>query len=55
MSPVQFSTVSKMKVGQLKLAHKVVDFVDQANGNVFFSLMQYNMNKPEGSFAPKFF
>ena len=45
ISPVKISTVSKDKVGQLKLAHRVVDFVDQANGYVVVTVaVQYEQN-----------
>ena len=36
---------------QLKLAHKVVDLVDRANRKVCVTLLRYNADKPESSYA----
>ena len=36
---------------QLKLAHKVVEVVDRANRRIFVTLMRYNVDKPESSYA----
>ena len=36
---------------QLKLAHKVVDVVDRANKKICVTLLQYNVDKPESSYA----
>ena len=36
---------------QLKLADKVVDTVDRANRKNCVTLLRYNVNKPESSFA----
>ena len=36
---------------QLELAHKVVDVVDRANRKICVTLMRYNVNKPESSYA----
>ena len=35
---------------QLKLAHKVVDVVDQANRKICVTLLRYNVDKPESSY-----
>ena len=36
---------------QLKLAHKVVDVVDRANRKICETLLRYNVDKPESSYA----
>ena len=36
---------------QLKLAHKLFDVVDRANQTVCVTLLQYNVDKPESSYA----
>ena len=36
---------------QLKLAHKVVDIVDRANRNFCVTLLRYNVDEPENSYA----
>ena len=36
---------------QLKLARKVVDVVDRANKKSFVTLLRYNLDKTEGSYA----
>ena len=36
---------------QLKLSHKVVDVVDRANGETCVTLLRYNVDKPESSYA----
>ena len=36
---------------QLKLAHKVVDVEDRANRRTFVTLLLYNVEKPESSYA----
>ena len=36
---------------QLKLAHKVVDVVDRANRNFCVTLLRYNVDEPESSYA----
>ena len=36
---------------QLKLADKVVDTVDRANRKNSVTLLRYNVNKPESSYA----
>ena len=45
-------TLSKDKEEQLKLAHKVVDVVDRANRKICVTLLRYNVDKPESSYAP---
>ena len=51
LTPVQIPTMSKDKDEQLKLAHKVVDVVDRANGKICMTLLRYNADKPESSYA----
>ena len=36
---------------QLKLAHKVVDVVDLANRKICVTLLRYNVDTPESSYA----
>ena len=36
---------------QLKLAHKVVDVVDGANRKICVTLLRYNVDEPESSYA----
>ena len=36
---------------QLKLVHKVVDVVDRANRKICVTLLRYNVDKPESSYA----
>ena len=51
LTPVQIPTLSKDMEEQLKLAHKVVDVVDRANRKICVSLLRYNVDKPENSYA----
>ena len=51
LTPVQIPTLSKDMEEQLKLAHKVVDVVDRANRKVCVTLLRYNVDKPESSYA----
>ena len=44
-------TLSKDMDEQLKLAHNVVDIVDQANREIFVTLLLYSVDKPESSYA----
>ena len=44
-------TMSKDMDEQLKLAHKVVDVVDGANKKKFVTLLRYNVDKLESSYA----
>ena len=36
---------------QLKLAHKLIDLEDQANTKICLTLLRYNVEKPESSYA----
>ena len=36
---------------QLKLAQKVIDLVDRANRRICVTLLRYNVDKPESSYA----
>ena len=49
--PVLIPTMSKGLDEQLKLAHKVVDVVDRANRKICVTLLRYNVEKPETSYA----
>ena len=51
LTPVVISTMSRDMDEQLKLAHKVVDVVDRANRKICVTLLQYNVDKPESSYA----
>ena len=51
LTPVLIPTTSKDKDEQLKLAHKVVDVVDRANRKICVTLLRYNVDKPESSYA----
>ena len=51
LTPVQIPTLSKDMEEQLKLAHKVVDVVDRANRKICVTLLRYNVDKPESSYA----
>ena len=51
LTPVQIPTMSKDMDGQLKLAHKVVDLVDRANRKICVTLLRYNVDKPDSSYA----
>ena len=44
-------TMSKDMDEQLKLDHKVVDIVDRANRKICVTLLRYNVDKPESSYA----
>ena len=43
--------MSKDMDEQLKLAHKVVDVVDRANRKLCVTLLRYNVDKPDSSYA----
>ena len=43
--------MSKDMDEQLKLAHKVVDVVERANKKICVTLLRYNVDKPESSYA----
>ena len=49
--PVMIPTMSKDMDKQLKLAHEVVDVLDRANRQIFVTLVWYNVDKPESSYA----
>ena len=51
LTPVLLPTMSKDMDEQLKLAHKVVDVVDRANRKICVTLLRYNVDKSERSFA----
>ena len=36
---------------QIKLAHKAVDVVDRANRKICVTVLRYNVDKPESSYA----
>ena len=44
-------TMSKDKDEQLKLAHKIVDVVDQAIRKICVTLLRYKLDQPESSYA----
>ena len=51
LPPVFQSTLSKDMEEQLKLAHKVIDFVDCPNKRIYVTLLQYKVDNPETSYA----
>ena len=51
LTPMLIPTMSKVMDEQLKLAHKVVDVVDRANRKLCVTLLRYNVDKPESSYA----
>ena len=51
MSPLLKPALSKDMDEQLKLAQKVVDVVDRANKKICVTLLRYNVDKPESSYA----
>ena len=51
LTSVLVPTMSKVIDEQHKLAHKVVDVVDRANRTIFETLLRYNVDKPESSYA----
>ena len=51
LTPVLIPLLSKDMDGQLKVAHKVVDVVDRANRKIGVTLLRYNVDKPESSYA----
>ena len=51
LTPVLIPTLSRDMDEQLKLAHKVVDVVDRTNRKVCVTLLRYNVDKPESSYA----
>ena len=51
LTPVLIPTMSNGMDDQLKLSHKVVDVVDRANRKLCVTLLRYNVDKPESSYA----
>ena len=51
LTPVLIPTMSKDMDKQLKLAHKVVDVVDRAKKKICVTLLRYNVDKLESSYA----
>ena len=51
LTPVLIPTMSKDMDEQLKLAHKVVDVVDQAQREICVTLLWYNVDEPQSSYA----
>ena len=51
LAPVPIPTMSKDMDEQLKLTHKVVDVVDRANRKNCVTLLRYNVDKHESSYA----
>ena len=49
--PVLQATLSKDMEEQLKLVHEVIDFVDRANRRICVTLLRYNVDNPETSYA----
>ena len=49
--PVLQSTLSKDMEEQLKLVHKVIDVVDHPNRRICVTLLRYNVENPETSYA----
>ena len=51
LTPVLIPTMSKDMDEHLKLALKIVDVVDRANRNICVTVLRYNVDKPESSYA----
>ena len=51
LSPALIPALSKDTDEQLKLTHKVVDLMDQANKKICVTLLRYSVDKPESSYA----
>ena len=51
LTPVLIPSMSKDIDEQLKLAHKVVDLMDRANRKICVTLLRYNVDKLESSYA----
>ena len=51
LTPVLIPTMSRDIDERLKLAHKVVDIVDRTNRKICVTLLRYNVDKPESSYA----
>ena len=52
LTPVLISTMSKYMDEQLKLANRVADIVNRANRKICVTLLRYNVDKLESSYAP---
>ena len=50
-TPVLIPTLPKDMDEQIKLTHKVVEVVDRANRKSCVTLLRYNVDKPESSYA----
>ena len=51
LMPLLLPTMSRDMDEQLKLAHKVVDVVDRTNRKICVTLLRYNVDKLENSYA----
>ena len=51
LTSVVIPTMSSDMDEQLKLAHTVVDVVDRTNRKICVTLLRYNVDKPESSYA----
>ena len=51
LTPVLIPTMSRDMDQQLKLAHKLVDVVDRTNRKICVTLLRYNVENPESSYA----
>ena len=51
LTPVLIPTLSRDMDEHLRLAHKVVDVVDRTNRKICVTLLRYNVDKPESSYA----
>ena len=51
LTPLLIPTMSKDLDEQIKLAHKVIDVVDRANRKICLTLLRYNVDKRESSYA----
>ena len=51
LTPVLIPTMSRDMDERLKLAHKVVDVVDRTNRKICVTLLRYNVDKRESSYA----
>ena len=51
LKPALTPTMSRDMDEQLKMANKVVDIVDRANRKICVTLLGYNVDKPESSYA----
>ena len=51
LTAVLIFTMSRDMDEQIKLAHQVVDVVDRTNKKICVTLLRYNVDKPESSYA----